>query len=55
MATKPVHPVVANLGRNLFIYNNIQTKQVVYSLTRSLKVLRLFTPFSEPLPVHCAY
>ncbi|KAH8150381.1 uncharacterized protein LAJ45_05592 [Morchella importuna] len=37
MATKPVHPVVANLGRNLFIYNNIQTKQVVYSLTRSLK------------------
>jgi len=28
----------ANHGRAIFIYNNIQTNQVVYSLTRSLNV-----------------
>ena len=28
----------ANHGRAIFIYNNIHTNQVVYSLTRSLNV-----------------
>jgi hypothetical protein len=28
----------ANHGRNIFIYNNIQTNQVIYSLTRALNV-----------------
>ncbi|KAL7271440.1 hypothetical protein RUND412_005795 [Rhizina undulata] len=34
---KELHPVAANLGRSIFIYNNIQTNQVIYSLTRTLK------------------
>jgi hypothetical protein len=39
---------VANHGRQIFIYNHIQTNQVVYSLTRVLKVLLS----SAPLPPH---
>ena len=33
-------------GKNIFVYNNIRTKQVVYSLTRYLEVSFFF-----PLPV----
>jgi hypothetical protein len=34
-------PKESNLGRQIFIYNHLQTNQVVYSLTKSLKVSHL--------------
>jgi hypothetical protein len=36
-------------GKNIFVYNNIRTKQVVYSLTRYLEVS--FFPSSGEAPV----
>lgn len=49
-AVQPVEPIVAEHGNHIFIYRNVRTNQIVYSLTRSLNVrvasmaLSLFEP-----------
>ena len=45
-----VRPVknAANHGRTIFVYNHIHTKQVVYSLQRTLNVRRSASPKHSP-------
>jgi len=35
---KEAEPAVVKHGEHIFVYNNLQTNQVIYSLTRSLRV-----------------
>jgi hypothetical protein len=41
----------SNLGRQIFVYNHLQTNQVVYSLTKSLKVSLYPFAISPKLPL----
>lgn len=51
-AAQPIEPIQAHHGNQIFIYRNIRTNQIVYSLTRSLNVPSPFPPpssFPPPL------
>lgn len=52
-AVQPAEPIQTQHGNQIFIYRNIRTNQIVYSLTRSLNVSFPFfhLVFTYPLPL----